>query len=268
MKAALEIQIEGIGFWAPGWPDWDTLCEGLRLGRAPTEGMPAKPVATMLPQAERRRAPDPVLIACEVSAQACAAAGRDGDALATVFASTHGDLVITDYMCSTLASAPRELSPVRFHNSVHNAPAGYWTIAAHCHAASTSISGWHTSFAVALFEAAVQAVADNAPVLLAAYDNESRGPLVAVSPSSPAFGVAMVIAPAQTDVELPRLRLDFVRASVQSDRAIPDVLRALAEGNPMATSALPLLVALVSDSARVLELPAGADSAVRVELLG
>ena len=33
-----------------------------------------------------------------------------------------------------LAADPRELSPTRFHNSVHNAPAGYWTVAAHCHA--------------------------------------------------------------------------------------------------------------------------------------
>lgn len=265
--ATLEIQIEGIGFWAPGWPDWDSLCDGLRLGRAPAEDMPGKPIPTMLPQAERRRAPDPVLIACEVAAQACAAAGRDGDTLATVFASTHGDLVITDYMCSTLATAPRELSPVRFHNSVHNAPAGYWTIAAHCHSASTSISGWHTSFAVALFEAAVQALADDAPVLLAAYDNESRGPLVAVSPSAPSFGVAMVISPVQAELELPRLRLGFVPASVHVPASMPPALQALAEGNPMASSAMPLLVALVSDSARVLDLPAGIESAVRVEIL-
>lgn len=266
MSAVLDIQIEGIGFWAPGWPDWATLCDGLRLGRACVEGAPAKPVPTMLPPAERRRAPDPVLIACEVAAQACAAAGRDVSKLASVFASTHGDLVITDYMCATLASAPRELSPIRFHNSVHNAPAGYWTIAAHCHAGSTSISSWHTSFAVALFEAAVQAIADDAPVLLAAYDNESRGPLVDVSPSTPAFGVALVIAPARDDVELPRLQLSFLDSPADAVAALPPTLIDLARGNPMAASALPLLVALVSDSTNVLNLPAGCASAVRIAI--
>ena len=49
-----------------------------------------------------------------------------------MFASTYGDLAITDYMCSTLAKAPMTLSPTRFHNSVHNAAAGYWSIATAC----------------------------------------------------------------------------------------------------------------------------------------
>ena len=79
---------------------------------------------------------------CEVAAQACAMAARDAAALPCVFASTHGDLAITDYMCATLAGAPRELSPTKFHNSVHNAPAGYWTIATHCHAASNAVCAW------------------------------------------------------------------------------------------------------------------------------
>ena len=40
-----------------------------------------------------------------------------------MFTSTHGDLAITDYMCQTLATAPSEISPTKFHNSVHNAAA-------------------------------------------------------------------------------------------------------------------------------------------------
>lgn len=256
--SALDVQIEGIGFWAPGWPDWDSACVGLRRGEPPRADAPARPAPGLLPPAERRRAPDPVLIACEVAAQACDAAGREPATLASVFTSTHGDTAITDYMCETLARAPRELSPIRFHNSVHNAPAGYWTIAAHCHAASTSISGYTASFAGGLLEAATQALAGDEPVLLVAYDIVSQGALAEVVPSTPAFGIALVLAPAHREAGLPCLRL-AIEAQVAPTRiALPTAFAAIATGNPMAASALPFATALVSDAASHLVLPLGA----------
>ena len=73
-----------------------------------------------------------VAVALEVALAACRAADRDPATLPSVFASTHGDLAITDYMCETLATDPTAVSPTKFHNSVHNAAAGYWTIGAGC----------------------------------------------------------------------------------------------------------------------------------------
>ena len=115
--STLDIRIEGIGFWASGWPHWPAARAGLR-GELQADPAVIKPSPGILVAAERRRAPLPVLLACEVATQACAESGHAVDSLASVFASTHGDLVITDYMCSTVASAPRELSPIKFHNSV------------------------------------------------------------------------------------------------------------------------------------------------------
>lgn len=264
--STLDVQIEGIGFWAPGWPDWDSACAGLRRGDPPAADASARPTPTLLPPAERRRAPDPVLIACEVAAQACEAAGREPSALASVFTSTHGDTAITDWMCETLARAPRELSPIRFHNSVHNAPAGYWTIAARCHAASTSISAHTASFAVGLFEAAVQAQVDGGPVLLVAYDIVSKGPLAEVVPSEAAFGMAFVLTPARAGVELPTLALRADAGARPTTMALPAAFAALAAGNPMAASALPFATALVSDAAPVLVLPFGVRGGLVVEL--
>src|SRR3546814_3866786 len=80
------------------------------------------------------------------------AAGRDPASLPSVFASTHGDLPIMDYMCATLASEPRTISPTKFHNSVHNAAAGYWTIGSGCMHASTAVSAFDASFAQGLVE--------------------------------------------------------------------------------------------------------------------
>src|SRR3546814_16767116 len=72
------------------------------------------------------------------------AAGRDPASLPSVFASTHGDLPIMDYMCATLASEPRTISPTKFHNSVHNAAAGYWTIGSGCMHARPAVSAFDT----------------------------------------------------------------------------------------------------------------------------
>ncbi|HNR91389.1 MAG TPA: beta-ketoacyl synthase chain length factor [Dokdonella sp.] len=262
--SALDVHIEGIGLWAPGWPDWDSACVGLRRGEAPRADAPARPAPGLLPPAERRRAPDPVLIACEVAAQACDAAGRDPAALASVFTSTHGDTAITDYMCETLARAPHELSPIRFHNSVHNAPAGYWTIAAHCHAASTSISGYTASFAGGLLEAAAQALSADEPVLLVAYDIVSQGALAEVVPSAPAFGIALVLAPWHGDAGLPRLQLALEAEATPTRIALPSAFATIANGNPMAASALPFATALVSDVASSLVLPLGAREGLKV----
>lgn len=261
---ALDVQIEGIGLWAPGWPDWDAACAGLRRGDAPRGDAPARPAPGLLPPAERRRAPDPVLIACEVAAQACDAAGREPAALPSVFTSTHGDLAITDYMCETLARAPRELSPIRFHNSVHNAPAGYWTIAVHCHEASTSISGYHASFAGGLFEAAVQAIGGDAPVLLVAYDIVAPQPLAEVVPSRPAFGIALVLAPVRAGVELPGLVLTADAQATPTPIALPAAFAPIADANPMAAGALPFVTALVSDAAPAIVLPFGTQGGLRV----
>ncbi|HET9033292.1 MAG TPA: beta-ketoacyl synthase chain length factor [Dokdonella sp.] len=262
--SALHVCIEGIGFWSPGWPDWDAARRGLR-GEAKADPAVVKPLPTLLAAAERRRAPLPVLLACEIAAQACAAAGHAPDTLPSVFAATHGDLVITDYMCRTLATAPRELSPIRFHNSVHNAPAGYWTIAANCHAGSTSISSWHSTFAIALFEAAVQALADDTPVLLAAYDTESPGPLGDVSPSTTQFGVAMVIAPPNGRSSTLRMELQALQELTRAADPLPAEFAALAMNNPMAAQSLPVLAIMASAESGKLRIQAGKQSSLDLE---
>ncbi len=227
---------------------------------------PTKPGPAILTAAERRRAPQPVALACEIATQACANSGRDPAGLPSVLASVHGDLVITDYMCATLASAPRELSPIRFHNSVHNAPAGYWTIAAACHAPSTSVSAWHASFPAALFEAAVQAIADDTPVLLAAYDTEATGPLATVSPSNLLFGTAFVLSAGTRGNPSLRLRLQASSSEPLPRPRLVSAFEELASGNPMAASALPLLAALATGEPATLCMPVGTHSMLHVEI--
>jgi len=194
MSGGLRVAVEGVAFWATRLPDWDIARGVIRGEPAPASAAP-RPAATLLAPTERRRAPDTVALALEVGSRACQAAGRSPADLASVFASTHGDLAITDYMCATLAETPTLLSPTKFHNSVHNAAAGYWSIGTGSYAPYTAISASHYTFGVGLLEAATQVSCNEAPVLYVAYDVEARGPFATVAPSRGLFGVALVLAP-------------------------------------------------------------------------
>jgi hypothetical protein len=217
-----------------------------------------------LPPTERRRAPEPVLLASEAAGQACAMAARDASTLASVFTSTHGDLAITDAMCATLAVDPRELSPTRFHNSVHNAPAGYWTVAAHCHAPATAISAERGSFAAGLFEAALEVAAEGEPVLLGAYDITAHGPLAEVAPSALPFATAIVLSATRSEHSIAQLSLRTTPQLPASDTTPPSLAPLL--GNPMGAQALPLLVALARREPATVVIASSTSTALTVEV--
>ena len=258
----MTLHVEGIGLWAPQLADFAALRARL-AGDPPTAS--AAPLAALLPANERRRAPQSVRLAVEVAGQALARSGRDPSALACVFASAHGDQAITDAICSTLARAPTELSPTRFHHSVHNAPAGYWTIAIGCRAPSSAVCAGRYTFGAALLEAATQALAEQRAVLLACSDIAGCGPLLEMTGCERDFGCALVLAPTASATALARLHLHLADDQAPPTPA-PDALREEADGNP-ATAALPLL-ALLAGVGGICHIAAAAqfDLCVRVEL--
>jgi hypothetical protein len=256
----VQVTVAGIGFWASGLPGWDAARAFLADGSLP-EAAPRKPAPELLAPNERRRAPDTVALALQVAQAACNDAGADPAALASVFASTHGDLAITDYMCATLASDPRSISPTKFHNSVHNAAAGYWTIGAGCMRPATAISAYAATFAQGLLDAAAQIVAGEAQVLLVGYDAESTGPLAAVSRSEGLLGGALVLAADTHDGGGTRLRLEL-----QPGTAAPagDALSQRYAGNAMAPM-LALFALLAGSTAGECLLPASRGQRLRIE---
>lgn len=196
-----QLDVAGLGVWAPGLADWAAMRDWLR-GRLPdpVESTPPRPpAATLLPPAERRRAPVTVSLALHVAQAACRSAALDPAALPSVFSCSGGDLEITDYLCTVLAQDPAHLSPTRFHHSVHNAAGGYWTIATGCQAASIALAAGAHSFAAGLLDAALLAQADQRPVLYVAYDMPARGALADVTTNRALFATALVLRPAAPD---------------------------------------------------------------------
>jgi hypothetical protein len=252
----LDACIAGVGFWCNGLPSWTDAVGLVRTGALAADA-PAKPSPQLLAPNERRRAPESVAVALQVALAACHDAGLEPASLPSVFASTHGDLGITDYMCATLADDPRAISPTRFHNSVHNAAAGYWTIGAGCMAPATAISAHRASFAQGMLEALSQLAAGSEAVLLAAYDTRSVGPLGDMARSTGLLGGALVLARECAGTRL--------RATLVDGDAPPGAgpLALHAAGNAMAPM-LPLFDALAGSGDLAL-LHAGAGRMLRVE---
>lgn len=249
-NASVRIHVEGIGVWSPGLEDWAGTSAVLRgeLAFDPHSG--PLPSPAILPAADRRRSPPTARIAVQVAAEACSQAGSDAAQLPCVFASSHGDTEISDYLCRELA-ARAPLSPTKFHNSVHNAASGYWTIAVGCRHSATALSGGDESFAYGILEAALQAVSGNRPVLLVAYDQAAPAPLSSVCSISRTFGVALVLSPSATSRSLACIELRCADQPAPAKLTLGAALQSLQAGNP-AARALPLLSCLATATAATL----------------
>jgi len=241
----MRLFVEGIGLLGPGLDSW-AASRAVLTGEADYMAAPTNLRAPeMLPAAERRRAGVPIKLALAVGQEAFLQAGRDTKTAATVFTSSGGDNDNVHAINGILATAPREVSPTRFHNSVHNAAAGYWCIAAGSHEPSTSLCTHDASFAAGLLESATQVTVDDAVVVLIAYDHPYPEPLNAVRPITAAFGMALILTPRQTEKSLASIELDFVSGKTQETTMRDAGLEILRRGVPAARS-LPLLAALAA----------------------
>jgi hypothetical protein len=236
----LRAVIEGIGVLGPGLSDWPASAAVL-AGRVPYRAArTVLPAPSVLPPAERRRAGRVIKLALAAGAEAIRQAGRDPRSLASVFCSSGGDGDNCHAICEALAEPQRQISPTRFHNSVHNAAAGYWSIAYGCAEASVTLCAYDASFAAGLLEASIQVSQTSRPVLLLAFDADYPPPLQAHRRISDAFGLSLVLAPVGTGTvtALATLRLTLSQQA-PSALAHPE-LEALRDSCPAARG-LPLL---------------------------
>ena len=237
----LSAWLEGIGCLAPGLPDWPTTRAVLRGEQAYAGAATLLPVPAILPPAERRRASRVVKLTLAIGLEAATQAGVDVATLATVFAASGADGHTCHAICEQLATDDRQISPTRFHNSVHNAAAGYWGIATRSMAPCQVICAYDASFGAGLLDALGQVAADRQSTLLLAYDGEYPAPLHATRPLPDVAGVALLLTPERSERSLARIE---VRLGRQPAATLADgQLEALRLAIP-ALRALPLLAQL------------------------
>jgi hypothetical protein len=242
----ISAYVSGIGVLGPGlanWPETASVLSG-RVDYSPART--ELPTPALLPPAERRRTGRVVKLALAVALEATARAGVNPAQLASVFSSSGGDGHNCHELCLALARESREISPTRFSNSVHNAAAGYWSIATGAKLESNVLCAFDASFCAGLLEAMTHVAVDRESLLLVAYDSEYPEPIHAKRPLPDAFGAALVLTPERTPDSLARIEVTL--GDEPADTMSNAVLETLRLAIPAARS-LPLLRQLAQSAA-------------------
>jgi hypothetical protein len=203
-----------------------------------------------------------------VATEAVTNAGADPATLATVFASSLGDGEVMNKMCLAITDPNRSVSPTIFHNSVHNAPAGYWHIATGTMNRSNSIAGLDHTFTAGLIEAVTTTLIEKVDTLFVAYDMVTPHPLCQGKTADHPFAVALVIS-ANGDNKTMGATLAY---NPQGHDAVvttlPEPIESIRTGNPASLS-LPLLHAIATGATSpvIIAAPAGRQILVTLDAL-
>ena len=248
----ISVGLQAIGVVAEGLAGWRETASLLRGERPYSGGELPSLRPSMLKPNERRRTTRTIKIALQAAEEALKEWPHP-ERLLSIFSSSEGDLDIIDQICIALSRDDRPVSPTQFHNSVHNAPAGYWSIGSGSRQASSSLAGLNGSFAAGLMEAAVQVAAERKPALMVGYDQPPPPLLKAFMPIASPFAVALLLTPQTDSSGIAELLLKPATTDHESKMSDP-ALEQLRLAAPAARS-LPLLEAAARRESANLTMP-------------
>ena len=259
------VTVAGIGLRGPGLPGW-TASRAVLAGAMPYQPVALeKPAGVSLPATERRRATGVTRLALDAASEALG--GLDPTQVTAVFASSGGEVEVIHGILEQLASADRRLSPTAFHNSVHNAAAGYWSIASGSHYPADSLCAFDDSFGAGLAEALLRCAEEERHVLLVAYDFPHRFPISEFRRLSAPFAVALLLDPLPENRGLALLEGRYQAGPPRPASLADAQLEALRLGNPAARS-LPLLTAIAAGASAELSFSHGLGGALHLSVAG
>ncbi len=234
------LHAAGLGFWSPGHRDLAARLDGVR------DAAEVEPACALLPPRMARRASLLTRMSIEAVSQAAAASGLDVREVPTVFATARGEMATLLALLDSLAG-DGQLSPTRFHNSVYNAAAGQFSVAAGNRQPSTTVVAGDETVPMALLEGFCLAEERGAPALIVACADEALAlPMVPGETEPLAWAVALV---REARTGAPALARPVRR---RDGAGSPSAL-----ANPVAC-ALPMLAALrAGEGPRSFELPGG-----------
>ena len=255
----MRISVNAVGVLAPGLPDWQTAKAIMAAQHAYVSAPMDAPQPACLAPAERRRSSPTVRLAIAVAEQALRQTSRSPQDMAMVFSSYEAAGVITHQLCEALAGS-REVSPTQFHNSVHNAPSGYYSIAMGATLAASSICRGEWSFTAGLLAAAAQAISDQMPVLYVCYDSTLPPPVCEVMPVLEPTAIALVLTPDPDPASLAMWDLAIVprRGAAEWPDWVPPTWHANASARGFA------LLDLLANAGRDVSLPLSPELDIKV----
>jgi len=210
-----------------------------------------KKLPTMLSANESRRCSRTIQLALNSVLQLTEKTPFNSEDTNYVFTSCNGDLSVFHHISTALSQQGRPVSPTKFHNSVHNAPAGYASIGLKSKSPSTSICAYKDSFSAGLLEAFVQCITDNTQCLLCGYDEIPPEPLLSLFPIDDDFAYSLLLSaysePAtaiENSINICRLDIELSHDKIVS-KMPTEQFETLRKSNPQA-QILPLLHAIAN----------------------
>ena len=214
------IYVRAVGLWTPGFASPEAWCgresEGPDQsdeldGSDQLDGSANTPAARLLEGNLRRRAPALSRMSVEVFEQAATRAGCDAALTPSVWATAHGEHATALRLLKMMPRGEGKLSPTHFHNSVHNTPSGYASIATGNVCSSTTLTGGAELVMSALLEAWCRLATRGGDVLLVLADEQLQTPFESPDMTAPlALSLCLSAQPAGASAVLSGLRRDAV----------------------------------------------------------
>ncbi|MCW8929332.1 MAG: beta-ketoacyl synthase chain length factor [Gammaproteobacteria bacterium] len=231
----LTAYLKSVGITAPGIKSWSEARTALQCPDQYILSPVDKKLETLLPANEHRRATRVTQLALSAAQQT--GTQEELNQCLQIFSSCNGDLTTFNQISLALAMDGRPVSPTRFHNSVHNAPSGYWSIATQSQTASTSITAYTDSLTASLLEAIVQLNAsDNKQhrdCLLVCYDEVPPQAFDSQFNATEEFACALTLSQNSNNA-LAKLEISVGDGSKALSTLSSDILEQLRLSNPQA----------------------------------
>jgi|HubBroStandDraft_1064217.scaffolds.fasta_scaffold01230_6 hypothetical protein len=258
--------VEAIAVIGPGLSDWEEAVGALRDPSTYRADGVIADAAIGVPPNERRRTTPLIRLTLGVLDQLAKRSALDLSQAASVFATSWGDMEVIQNMMNALIGPGIPVSPVQFHNMVHNAAAGFWSIGTRARKASTSLTAGERTFAAGLTDAVAWVATRNETVLFVCYDYPGPAIFNRYNPIDAQFAVAMALTAERTDRSCCRVQIGYIPETPESVMAQPD-LESLRTGNP-AARALPFLAAIANGVGdRVIVSSAAPGSSVAIDVV-
>ena len=231
----MQAFIRGVSVCGPGLDGWTAS----RPILANEQDYVSRPVQLAIPNIlapnERRRTGAAVRLALGVAQQASAMAEVSAGGIASLFATSNSEGAVMHALLETLA-ADAAVSPTQFHNSVHNAAAGYWSIGTGSRQPAGCLSAHDATAAAALLKAMATVHVEQKPILLCVFDVPMPEPLATLRPTASSFGVGMVLVPRPAPGVMAELTVSYQPGAAPPEDEAPRAaaLWDLAAGNPAA----------------------------------
>jgi hypothetical protein len=242
----MKAQILSIGLTAPGLVSFENFKSMILQNQSPdTSEAIEKYSPSFLPPNERRRTTSTIKLALKTAEEALTHFQQHypqaDSKLPVLFVSKDGDTLISARMCQAVSEEEPMISPTQFHNSVHNAPAGYWMIGQKNQSPASAISVGQFAIANGLLEATLQSQAYAKPVLMVIYDLplDELIPEDATQNATIPFAFSMILDASDSNQEsdYPALNLSFTQqAPTQTDLKNPYSGLPAAEAYPLLQS--------------------------------